>query len=65
MSAQNNFKLRGYVMITGRKKISYCWKGADRTTLSGTDLLHADDGFSRRGNLYGFRLLVKWLEFIH
>jgi len=33
------------------RKISYWWKGADRTMLSGV----YDDGYSRRVNLYGLR----------
>jgi len=42
------------------KKNSYCWKAADRTTLSGIALLHADDGYSRCVNLNGFRLFALW-----
>jgi len=36
---------------------SYCWEGADRTALSGIAVQHADDGYSRRGNFYGFSLV--------
>jgi len=30
--------------------VSYCREEADRTSLSGISLLHADDGLSRLGN---------------
>jgi len=43
------------------KKISYCLEGANHTTLSGTALLHNNDGYSRHGNFGG--LLVPCLQY--
>jgi len=38
-------------------KISYCWEGADRATLTEKALLHADYCYSRRVNVYFFSVV--------
>jgi len=43
---------RRWECIKYNKQISCCW-GADRTALFGIALVHADDGYSRRGNFGG------------
>jgi len=35
------------------KQPGYCLEGADRTTLSGIDTQHTDDGYCRRENFGG------------